>query len=98
MPIKETSNRMPSEAGIQVRSRAMVLRMTSHDECARNLRSFIDQGDRNDLGTAQNVILKYALGESDPQERADAMDALIVDLTHSREPATMSEAQRAFHS
>ncbi|GJE42835.1 hypothetical protein [Methylobacterium soli] len=72
--------------------------MTSHDECARDLRSYIDHADRDDLGAAQNAILKFALAEPDPQGRAAAMDALLDDLSRDRSPATMSEAQQAFHT
>jgi hypothetical protein len=76
----------------------MVRRMTSHDECTRDLRSYIDQADRDDLGAAQNAILKFALAEPDPQGRANAMDALLDDLSRGRNPAAMSVAQQAFHT
>ncbi|KAB1072690.1 hypothetical protein F6X51_15135 [Methylobacterium planeticum] len=72
--------------------------MTSYDECARDLRSYIDQADRDDFGAAQNAILKFALAEPDPQGRADAMDALLADLTRNGDPTGMSEAQQAFHT
>ncbi|GJD89459.1 hypothetical protein BHAOGJBA_2986 [Methylobacterium hispanicum] len=69
--------------------------MISRDECARDLRSFIRAGKREDLGAAQDLLLHYALCQKGAEARAAALDDLQVALTGYRVP-DMTNDQRAF--
>lgn len=69
--------------------------MISREECARDLRVYVQGGRREDLGAAQNLLFRFAMGQEDPADRIAAMDNLMADLTESRTPE-MSVQQQAF--
>jgi hypothetical protein len=69
--------------------------MISREECARDLRSYIRGGNREDLGAAQNLLLRFALSQEDLGARTAALDGLQVELAGYRVP-DMTDNQRAF--
>lgn len=69
--------------------------MISLEDCARDLRAYIRAGNREDLGAAQNLLLRFALDQKDLAARAAALDDLQIELTGYRVP-DMTNHQRAF--
>lgn len=69
--------------------------MISQNDCARDLRSYIRAGNRDDLGAAQDVLLRFALSLEDPGARTAALDDLQAELAGYRVP-DMTNDQRAF--
>lgn len=69
--------------------------MISREDCARDLRSYIRAGNREDLGTAQDLLLRFALSQEDLGARTAALDGLQVELAGYRVP-DMTNNQRAF--
>ncbi|MCJ2039086.1 hypothetical protein MKK55_08990 [Methylobacterium sp. J-059] len=68
------------------------------DECTCLLRSLIEKAQREDLGAAQNAILRFAMSQSEPQARAAAMDDLLSDLAGEDGADSGSDLQKAFRT
>ena len=68
------------------------------DECTCLLRSLIEKAQREDLGAAQNAILRFAMSQPEPQDRAAAMDDLLSDIAGEEGADSGSDLQKAFRT
>ncbi|MGH1571930.1 hypothetical protein ACRAWG_16080 [Methylobacterium sp. P31] len=62
------------------------------------LRALVDRAEREELGAAQGSLLRFALGEEEAEQRREALDGLLADLSRDDLAGGRSRAQQAFHT
>lgn len=76
----------------------MDLRMGDDDVCLQELRALISRANRDDLASAQDILLQAILHEDGAERRTAVLDGLCAELTRDEQAAISSPEQRAFRT
>lgn len=72
--------------------------MTNGQDYLDDLRALVSRADRDDLGTAQDILLQCILHEDGADRRLAALDTLRAALTRDDPVGIGSPQQHAFHA
>ena len=70
--------------------------MAGLERCAAHLRELILRADRNDLSSAQKIMLEHATAQPDGAARVAAVDELLGEIVSWQNRASLSPLQHAF--
>ncbi|SDN02850.1 hypothetical protein SAMN05216360_105127 [Methylobacterium phyllostachyos] len=72
--------------------------MTEGKACPDDLRALVSRADRDDLRTAQDILIQCILREDGADRRMAVLDTLRAELTRDDQAGISSPEQRAFHT
>ncbi len=76
----------------------MDLSMREGDACLKELRALVSRANRDDLASAQDILLQAILHEDGAERRSAILDGLCAELTRDEQAAVSSQEQRAFRT